>query len=134
MVDMVTTSNLDTDIDMPDAPPLDCYQVENWINQPVSQFYHNTLRTYSNDCYQQNLVVAEGIAAANAMLARIEYFVRTGAMPVWNLNFNSYWVTRPIDLAYISYVNMDVGRMWRIMWFIKLNGQQRHFYFTSLSL
>jgi hypothetical protein len=56
MVDNVNTFDLDTDIDMPDAPPL--------------------------ECYQQNLIVAEGIAAANALLSRIEYFVRTGTIPV----------------------------------------------------
>jgi hypothetical protein len=61
MVDIVNTSNLDTDIEMPDAPPL--------------------------ECYQQN-IVAEGIAAANALLSQIEYFVRTGTMPFENGNFH----------------------------------------------
>ncbi|GLI74128.1 hypothetical protein PoHVEF18_002362 [Penicillium ochrochloron] len=61
MVDIVDTSNLDTDIEMPDAPPL--------------------------ECYQQN-IVADGIAAANALLSQIEYFVRTGTMPFENGNFH----------------------------------------------
>jgi hypothetical protein len=98
MGDIINTSNLDTDIEMPDAPPLECYRLENWINEPVSQLhpagrtYFN--ETYSNDCcqqnLQQNLLVAEGIASANAILARIEYFVRTGTMPVENFNLNSH--------------------------------------------
>ncbi|KAF3385503.1 hypothetical protein F1880_002935 [Penicillium rolfsii] len=64
MADVANTSNLDTDIEMPDAPPLECYRLENWIHEP------------------QNIVIADGIATANALLSRIEYFVRTGIMPV----------------------------------------------------
>ncbi|CEJ58210.1 hypothetical protein PMG11_06876 [Penicillium brasilianum] len=60
-VDMVDASHLDTDIEMPDAPPLESYYPENHINDPA-------------------LLVAEGIAAANAMLSRIESFVRTGTI------------------------------------------------------
>ncbi|GLI74127.1 hypothetical protein PoHVEF18_002361 [Penicillium ochrochloron] len=60
MVDIVDTSNLDKDIEMPDAHPLES---ENWMNE----------------C--QNLGIAEGIAAVNAMLARVH---------PQNVNFRQY--------------------------------------------
>lgn len=77
---MVDASHLDTDIEMPDAPPLESYYPENHINDPVSQF-NQAVIDYTNIVdYHQALLVAEGIAAANAMLSRIESFVRTGTI------------------------------------------------------
>lgn len=77
---MVDASNLDTDIEMPDAPPLESYYPENRINDPVSHF-NQAVNNYTNVVgHQQALLVAEGIAAANAMLSRIESFIRTGTI------------------------------------------------------
>ena len=86
-IEMAEASHLDTDIDMPDAPPLECYQSDNWINEPVSRFQY-AVDTFSNGGCHQTLLVAEGLASANEMLSRIEYFVRTGTLPPANVNFH----------------------------------------------
>lgn len=85
-IEMAEASHLDTDIDMPDAPPLECYQSINWINEPVSRFQY-AVDTFSNGGCHQTLLVAEGLASANEMLSRIEYFVRTGTIPPANVSF-----------------------------------------------
>jgi hypothetical protein len=77
---MVDASHLDTDVEMPDAPPLESYYPENRINDQVGQFIQ-AVNDYTNFVdYHQAILVAEGIAAANAMLSRIESFVRTGTV------------------------------------------------------
>jgi hypothetical protein len=88
---MFDASNINTDIEMPDAPPLESYNVDNWINEPVSQvnfMKSKTVNTYSNNDLNQTLLVADGLASANAMLSRIEYFVRTGTMPSDNFTLS----------------------------------------------
>ncbi|KAJ5453794.1 uncharacterized protein N7458_004750 [Penicillium daleae] len=90
-IEMFDASNIDTDIEMPDAPPLESYNVDNWINEPVSQvnfMKSKTANTYSNNDFNQTLLVADGLASANAMLSRIEYFVRTGTMPADNFTLS----------------------------------------------
>ncbi|KAI2789524.1 hypothetical protein POX_d05017 [Penicillium oxalicum] len=62
-IDMTDATEETTDIEMTDAPPIWCDGAQTWINEPTK-------------------IVAEGLASVNAVLTRLEWYVRTGNMPV----------------------------------------------------
>ncbi|KAJ5488684.1 hypothetical protein N7539_003574 [Penicillium diatomitis] len=65
-VDMTDVVEENTDVEMIDAPPVSYEGAPTWVN----------------DSFEQTKIIAEGLASINAALAQLEWYVRTGIVPV----------------------------------------------------